>query len=109
MTSQLPAPAIGASSGSAAANGRHRRHLRSQDLVAVVDGLGHRLAANRLSSSPRDPMGHLGIDSDTALDVLRRWSSHTYLEVRELSRDLWSGDNLESVLATEFAQTLSSG
>jgi hypothetical protein len=28
--------------------------------------------------------GHLGIDPDTAFDVLRRWSSHTDLKVREI-------------------------
>ena len=33
-------------------------------------------------------MGHFGIDADAAFDVLRRWSSHTNLKLRDISRIL---------------------
>jgi hypothetical protein len=71
MNSPLPAPAIDAPSGPAAANGRHRGDLPSQDLVAVVDGLEHRLATQPvIEQSKGILMSHLGIDPDTAFDVL---------------------------------------
>src|SRR3954451_62575 len=33
-------------------------------------------------------MGHYGIDADTAFALLRRWSSHTNLKLRDISRML---------------------
>ena len=89
MISPLPAPAIGAPSGPAAANGRHRGNLQPQDLAAVVDGLEHRLATQPIIEQSKGIlMGHLGIDPDAAFDVLRRWSSHTNLKMRDISRIL---------------------
>jgi hypothetical protein len=83
----LPAPALDAPSGPAASNGRHRPDLQSLDLAAVVDGLEHRLATQPVIEQSKGILiGHLGIDPDTAFDVLRRWSSHTNLKVREISQ-----------------------
>ena len=86
MTSLLPAPASDAPSGPAA-NGRHRRNVQSQNLATVVDGLEHRLATQPVIEQSKGILiGHLGIDPDTAFDVLRRWSSHTNLKVRQISQ-----------------------
>lgn len=86
MTSLLPAPALDAPAGPAA-NGRHHGNVQPEDLATVVDGLEHRLATQPvIEQSKGILMGHLGIDPDTAFDVLRRWSSHTNLKVREISQ-----------------------
>ena len=85
MTRLLPASAIDTPSGPAAVNGHHRGDLQLHDLVAVVGGLEHLLATQPvIEQSKGILMGHLGIGPGAAFDVLRRWSSHINLKVRDI-------------------------
>jgi ANTAR domain len=89
MTNPLQAPATNTQWPSAATNGRYLEGLQSQDLVAELDGLQHRLATQPvIEQSKGILMCHFGIDPDTAFDVLKRWSSHTNLKVRDISQIL---------------------
>ena len=89
MTNPLQAPAIVTPSGPAAANGHDRGNLHWHDLVALLDGLEHRLATQPVIEQSKGILtGYFGINPDAAFDVLRRWSSHTNLKVRDISRIL---------------------
>lgn len=89
MTNPLQALAIVNPSGPAASNGHDHGDLQWHDLVALLDGLEYRLATQPvIEQSKGILMGHFGIDPDAAFDVLRRWSSHTNLKVRDISRIL---------------------
>ena len=54
MTSLLPAPAIDAPPGPAAANGHYRGDLQPKDLATVVDGSKHRLATQPVIERSRE-------------------------------------------------------
>lgn len=88
MTHSMPASAIDTASGPAG-NGRRRGDLEFHDLAAILDGLEHRLATQPvIEQSKGILMGHLGIHPDAAFDMLRGWSSHTNLKVRDISQIL---------------------
>jgi len=73
----------------AATNGRHADGVQSDDLVAELDGLQHRMATQPVIEQSKGILiGHFGIDPDTAFDVLRRWSSYTNLKLRDISHIL---------------------
>jgi hypothetical protein len=73
----------------ASTHGRQADVRQSHDLVAELDSLQHRLATQPVIEQSKGILrGHLGIDPDTAFDVLKRWSSHTNLKVRDISQIL---------------------
>lgn len=89
MTDSLHAPAATehARSASAAANGHSAGVLQQHELAFELDGLKHRLATQPvIEQSKGILMGQFGIGPDTAFDLLRRWSSHTHLKVRDISQ-----------------------
>ena len=76
-------------SATVAANGHSVSGLQWHELVFDLEGLEHRLATQPvIEQSKGILMGHFGIGPDTAFDMLRRWSSHTNLKVRDISRML---------------------
>jgi hypothetical protein len=73
----------------AAANGHSAGGFQRHELVWEFEGLEHRLATQPvIEQSKGILMGHFGIGPDAAFDMLRRWSSHTNLKVRDISRML---------------------
>jgi hypothetical protein len=76
-------------SASVAANSHPADGLQWHELVSELQALEHRLATQPVIEQAKGIlMGHFGIGPDTAFDVLRRWSSHTNLKVRDISRML---------------------
>ena len=89
MTDSLHAPAATENirSASATANSPSADVIQRHELASELDGLKHRLATQPvIEQSKGILMGHFGIGPDTAFDVLRRWSSHTNLKVRDISQ-----------------------
>ena len=86
---QASAATEGAHPAPAAANGHPVSGFQWHELVFDLEGLEHRLATQPvIEQSKGILMGHFGIGPDTAFDMLRRWSSHTNLKVRDISRML---------------------
>ena len=78
-------------------NGNHNDGLRWRELVSELDGLERRLATQPVIEQAKGIlMCHFGIGSDTAFAVLRRWSSHTNLKVRDISRMIVAATGAES-------------
>ena len=78
-------------------NGHHEDGLRWRELVSELDGLERRLATQPVIEQAKGIlMCHFGIGSDTAFAVLRRWSSHTNLKVRDISRMIVTAAGAES-------------
>ena len=73
----------------AAANGHRSASASSltEDLVAELAGLRRRLdTLPVIEQSKGILIGYFGIDADCAFSVLRRWSSHTNVKLRDLSQ-----------------------
>ena len=69
--------------------GRPGTQAESLASSALLDGLEHRLASQPVIQQSKGILiGYFGIDPDAAFDMLRRWSSHTNLKVRDISRIL---------------------
>ena len=84
---QASAATEGAHPAPAAANGHPVSGFQWHELVFDLEGLEHRLATQPvIEQSKGILMGHFGIGPDTAFDMLRRWSSHTHLKVRDISQ-----------------------
>jgi ANTAR domain len=61
----------------------------SEDLVAELDGLRRRLDTLPLIEQSKGILiGYFSIDAATAFNVLRRWSSHTNIKLRDISQML---------------------
>jgi hypothetical protein len=59
----------------------------TEDLVAELAGLRRRLdTLPVIEQSKGILIGYFGIDADTAFNVLRRWSSHTNIKLRDISQ-----------------------
>ena len=88
MTDPSQSPAATEFTRSASmANGHPASGLQWHELVFELDGLKHRLATQPvIEQSKGILMAHFGIGPDTAFNVLRRWSSHTHLKVRDISQ-----------------------
>jgi hypothetical protein len=75
----------------AATNGLHPDATAqpSEDLVAEISGLRRRLDTLPIIEQSKGVLiGYFGIDADTAFNVLRRWSSHTNIKLRDISQML---------------------
>jgi hypothetical protein len=74
----------------AVAKGLHRdgpTQLTEDDLVAELAGLRRRLdTLPVIEQSKGILICYFGIDPDTAFNVLRRWSSHTNIKLRDISQ-----------------------
>ena len=56
------------------------------NLAAELEGLRQRLKTLPVIEQSKGLlMGHYGVDAETAFLILRRWSSHTNLKLREIS------------------------
>jgi ANTAR domain len=59
------------------------------ELAAELEGLQQRLKTLPVIEQSKGLLiGHYGVDADTALVILRRWSSHTNLKLRVISQYL---------------------
>jgi hypothetical protein len=59
----------------------------TEELVAELTGLRRRLdTLPVIEQSKGILIGYFGIDADTAFNVLRRWSSHTNIKLRDISQ-----------------------
>jgi ANTAR domain-containing protein len=59
----------------------------TEDLVAELTGLRRRLDTLPIIEQSKGILiGYFGIDADTAFNVLRRWSSHTNIKLRDISQ-----------------------
>ena len=72
------------------ANGHHHaERLEHHHLVALLDGLEHRLATQPVIEQSKGILiGYFGIDAATAFNMLKRWSSHTNVKLRDISQVL---------------------
>jgi hypothetical protein len=62
---------------------------QSEDLVAELAGLRRRLDTLPLIEQSKGILiGYFSIDAETAFNVLRRWSSHTNIKLRDISQML---------------------
>ena len=78
-------------------DGRHEDSLRWRELVSELDGLERRLVTQPVIEQAKGIlMCHFGLDPDMAFAVLRRWSSHTNLKVRDISRMIVTAAAAES-------------
>jgi hypothetical protein len=72
-------------------NGLHRDAAaqQSEDLLAELAGLRRRLDTLPIIEQSKGILiGYFSIDADTAFNVLRRWSSHTNIKLRDISQML---------------------
>lgn len=87
MTDLLP-PASAAGPGHPL-NGTSVTDAPQQDLTELLYGLERRLASQPLIEQAKGIlMGRFGISSENAFVLLRRWSSHTNLKVRDMCQML---------------------
>jgi hypothetical protein len=99
MTDRFQAPGATEDTHSppVAAIGNPAGGFQRHELVLELEGLEHRLATQPIIEQSKGIlMCHFGIGPDTAFDVLRRWSSHTNLKVRDISRMLVAAAAAES-------------
>lgn len=62
---------------------------QSEDLLAEISGLRRRLdTLPVIEQSKGILIGHFGINADIAFNVLRRWSSHSNIKLRDISQML---------------------
>lgn len=87
MTGSSPAPtAVGPDFAQTVINDHQPGESQWGDLAGVIQGLEHRLATQPVIEQAKGIlMGHFGIGPETAFDVLRRWSSHSNVKVRDIS------------------------